>query len=98
MRRHSAGERVELASGTPTMPRRLMVAGPRTGAPVVVGGGGGYGLTGMRERAELLGGRLDAAPTTDGFSVRLWLPAETQPGEAESHADRARSEPSEASP
>ena len=38
-------------------------------------GAGGYGLTGMRERAELLGGRLDAGPTPDGFRVELWLPA-----------------------
>jgi signal transduction histidine kinase len=37
---------------------------------------GGYGLTGIRERAELLGGRLEAAPTRDGFKVRLWVPAE----------------------
>ena len=37
--------------------------------------GGGYGLTGMRERAELLGGRLHAGPTGDGFRVELWLPA-----------------------
>jgi signal transduction histidine kinase len=29
----------------------------------------------MRERAELLGGRFDAAPTADGFRVELWLPA-----------------------
>jgi len=36
---------------------------------------GGYGLTGMRERAELLGGRLSAGPTADGFRVELWLPA-----------------------
>jgi signal transduction histidine kinase len=36
--------------------------------------GGGYGLVGMRERAELLGGRLEAAPTPDGFSVQLWIP------------------------
>jgi signal transduction histidine kinase len=35
---------------------------------------GGYGLTGMRERAELLGGRLTAAPTDKGFRVLLWLP------------------------
>jgi signal transduction histidine kinase len=38
---------------------------------------GGYGLTGMRERAELLGGRLTAGPTGLGFQVLLWLP--TQP-------------------
>jgi signal transduction histidine kinase len=35
----------------------------------------GYGLTGMRERAELLGGRLAAAPTAQGFRVELFLPA-----------------------
>jgi signal transduction histidine kinase len=35
----------------------------------------GYGLTGMRERAELLGGRLDAAPTPHGFRVELYLPS-----------------------
>jgi signal transduction histidine kinase len=37
--------------------------------------GGGYGLTGMRERAELLGGRLTAGPTGTGFRVELWVPA-----------------------
>jgi signal transduction histidine kinase len=37
--------------------------------------GGGYGLTGMRERAELLGGALTAANTAGGFRVGLWLPA-----------------------
>jgi signal transduction histidine kinase len=36
---------------------------------------GGYGLTGIRERAELLGGELTAGPTTDGFRVSLRLPA-----------------------
>jgi signal transduction histidine kinase len=36
---------------------------------------GGYGLTGMRERAELLGGRLTAGPTDQGFRVLLWLPS-----------------------
>lgn len=35
---------------------------------------GGYGLTGMRERAELLGGSLTAGPAGDGFTVRLRLP------------------------
>jgi signal transduction histidine kinase len=35
---------------------------------------GGYGLTGMRERAELLGGRLTAGPTEEGFRVLLHLP------------------------
>jgi len=51
-------------------------------APAAVPGGsmvaaspGGYGITGMRERAELLGGRLLAAPTEAGFRVELWVPA-----------------------
>lgn len=35
----------------------------------------GYGLTGIRERTELLGGELDAGPTPDGFHVRLSVPA-----------------------
>jgi len=37
--------------------------------------GTGYGLTGMRERAELLGGTLTAGPTDGGFLVELWVPA-----------------------
>jgi signal transduction histidine kinase len=72
--RHSAAERVEIEldyeEGT-----RLVVQDHGL-APVAVGApGAGYGLTGMRERAELLGGRLTAEPTADGFRVELWLPA-----------------------
>jgi signal transduction histidine kinase len=40
---------------------------------------GGYGLTGMRERAELLGGTLTAGPTERGFRVVLWLPTGPTP-------------------
>jgi signal transduction histidine kinase len=36
---------------------------------------GGFGLTGMSERAALGGGRLRAGRSDDGFAVRLWLPA-----------------------
>jgi signal transduction histidine kinase len=35
----------------------------------------GYGLTGMRERAELLGGTLSASATGHGFRVELAVPA-----------------------
>ena len=38
---------------------------------------GGFGLAGMRERAELLGGDLTAGPTEAGFRVLLRLPAES---------------------
>jgi signal transduction histidine kinase len=37
--------------------------------------GGGYGLTGMRERAELLGGTLTTGSTGCGFRVVLRVPA-----------------------
>jgi signal transduction histidine kinase len=37
--------------------------------------GAGYGLTGMSERAELLGGTLTAGPTDGGFRVELRVPA-----------------------
>lgn len=36
--------------------------------------GAGLGLRGLRERAEILGGTLDAHPLDDGFLVRLTLP------------------------
>jgi signal transduction histidine kinase len=42
---------------------------------VVKDSGGGYGLTGMRERAELLGGSLTTGPTATGFRVELQVPA-----------------------
>jgi signal transduction histidine kinase len=44
--------------------------GPGAGLP-----SGGFGLTGMSERAVLRGGRLNAGRSDDGFAVRLWLPA-----------------------
>lgn len=41
------------------------------------GGSGGYGLVGMRERVELLHGRLAAGPAPDGgWVVEAWLPVE----------------------
>ncbi len=42
--------------------------------PVLASSGSGYGLLGMRERAELLGGSLLAGPEAGGFRVLLRLP------------------------
>ena len=73
--RHSAANHVELQLAYEPEGTRLVVqdCGPAlVEAPSL---GGGYGLTGMRERAELLGGRLSAGPMGDGFKVELWLPA-----------------------
>jgi signal transduction histidine kinase len=79
VRRHSAAQRVEIALRYADDATTLVVQDFGPGAPVAVASGsangGGYGLTGMRERAELLGGRLCAEPTADGFRVELWLPA-----------------------
>ncbi len=44
------------------------------GDPTLASSGSGYGLLGMRERAELLGGSLQAGPEADGFRVLLRLP------------------------
>src|SRR3954453_2195781 len=74
VRRHSAADRVEIRLDYTAGGTTLAVQDHGPGAPVAVGAGGGYGLTGMRERAELLGGRLSAGPTADGFRVELWLP------------------------
>ena len=43
--------------------------------PAILDETDGYGLTGMRERAELLGGTLSAGPTGHGFRVELAVPA-----------------------
>ncbi|MFC5835825.1 sensor histidine kinase [Nonomuraea insulae] len=45
-----------------------------TPAPLA-GTGGGYGLVGLRERAEMIGGTLTAGPDVAGWTVRLRLPA-----------------------
>ena len=36
--------------------------------------GGGFGLQGMRERIELLGGRVVAEPSALGFTVQVAVP------------------------
>ncbi len=60
---------IEDFSATPAGPSEHPVTPP----------GGGYGLTGMRERAELLGGTLEAAPTDTGFLVQLRVPTGDRP-------------------
>jgi signal transduction histidine kinase len=77
IRRHACARRVELRLDYQRQGTRLTVDDDgRTGAPAPAAAtGGGYGLTGMRERAELLGGTLTAAPTGSGYHVELWIPA-----------------------
>lgn len=78
VRRHAAAERVHVKLSY--LPGRTVLVVedhslPGTPPPVALGLlGNGYGLTGMRERAELLGGELIAEPTGAGFRVQLSLP------------------------
>jgi signal transduction histidine kinase len=56
----------------------------RSEVPVAAGPlastGGGYGIAGMRERAEALGGTLLAGPTEHGWRVELRIPAPAEGG------------------
>ncbi len=76
IRRHATPERVEVRLTYGDHETVLLVEDSGAiGAPPPAATGGGYGLAGMRERAELLGGRLIAEPTQSGFRVELSLPA-----------------------
>lgn len=79
VRRHATPERVEVKLAYLSHSTVLVVADHApvgTPPPVALGAAAnGYGLTGMRERAKLLGGELLAEPTSDGFRVELRLPS-----------------------
>jgi signal transduction histidine kinase len=51
--------------------------------------GGGHGLTGMRERVEVLGGRLEAGPWQTGWRVRTVLPGPPASSDAIRRTDPA---------
>ena len=74
--KHACPERVEMHLGYEPRRTRLTVENfAMTGQPPPAGGDSpGYGLTGMRERAELLGGELATAMTGGGFRVELRVP------------------------
>jgi signal transduction histidine kinase len=51
--------------------------GPGQLTAAAAGHGGGTGLAGLRERARLLGGRLEAGSRPEGgFAVRAFLPGQ----------------------
>ncbi|WP_089154106.1 sensor histidine kinase [Micromonospora sp. NBS 11-29] len=66
-------------------------------APAGVPTGGGHGLVGMRERVEVLGGRLEAGPSGGGWRVRTVLPptppARPEPSGRTDRASVPRSRP-----
>jgi signal transduction histidine kinase len=87
VRRHATPESVDITLTYSPESTVLVVedrAAPGTPSPPALPtAGGGFGLTGMRERAELLGGRLAATPTATGFRVELAFPAEADTAPAE---------------
>ncbi|MHC5906581.1 sensor histidine kinase [Streptomyces sp. S6] len=74
VRKHAPGARVSLR--LEYGPDEVTLDVRDSGGPPgeLAGTGGGYGLLGMRERAELLGGSLEAGPDEEGFAVRLRVP------------------------
>jgi signal transduction histidine kinase len=78
--RHATPSRIDVRLGYDRAGTRLTVEDVGGTVPAGAGSDGsdgsddGYGITGMRERAELLGGTLSAGPTGSGFRVTLWLP------------------------
>jgi signal transduction histidine kinase len=85
VRKHAPGAsvRVTVDAGTGPDGELVAVIEDRGGAPAQPDGladsGGGYGVLGMRERAEQLGGDLEAGPTADGFKVVLRIPPQKVP-------------------
>jgi signal transduction histidine kinase len=76
-RKHAPGAavRVRLEYGDGEVVLEIRDEGGRTQGAGLAASGAGYGLLGMRERAELLGGSLDAGADGEGFAVRLRVPA-----------------------
>ena len=70
--RHGDGGRVEVRQAWLADRVDIEVRNGRSGGAVA---GGGHGLIGMRERAQLVGGRLDAGADGPDFAVRAALPA-----------------------
>ena len=81
--KHAPGSEVEItidAGAVIVAEVESRLAGVPVGAGALSGSGGGYGIVGMRERAQSLGGTLSAGPTADGWRVTLRMPASGDPG------------------
>jgi signal transduction histidine kinase len=77
VRKHAPGAPVDVALAYRPAEVALAVTnggGNGTGTPLA-GTGGGYGLAGLRERAELAGGTMAAAPEGAGWRVDVRIPA-----------------------
>ncbi|MEL5956085.1 histidine kinase [Streptomyces sp. CLV115] len=77
VRKHAPGARVlvRLEYLPDEVALEVSDSGGRRPGGELSGSGSGYGLLGMRERAELMGGTLEAGPGEEGFVVSLRVPA-----------------------
>ncbi|WP_055586810.1 histidine kinase [Streptacidiphilus griseoplanus] len=79
VRKHAAGAgcvlRLRYLEHMVELEVRNTRTGRREGLSELAASGSGYGLLGMRERAELLGGTLESGPDEGGWRVRLRVPA-----------------------
>lgn len=78
VRKHAPGATVRIllayGEGEVALDVRDSGAPGAAGPAELTASGCGYGLLGMRERAELLGGSLEAGPDGKGYVVRLGVP------------------------
>ncbi|MEV6173850.1 histidine kinase [Streptomyces sp. NPDC051954] len=74
VRKHAPGAKVQVRLEYGEHQVMLDVRDSGGSAGELAGSGAGYGLLGMRERAELLGGSLQAGPDKEGFVVTLKVP------------------------
>ncbi|MGY0019211.1 sensor histidine kinase [Streptomyces sp. YJ-C3] len=76
VRKHAPGAtaRMRLEYGVGEVALEIRDSGASRPQGELTVSGSGYGLLGMRERAELLGGTLEAGPYEEGFVVTLKVP------------------------
>jgi signal transduction histidine kinase len=72
--KHAPGAPVEVELTVGAATTTVRVWNPRAGEPRAPAGEPGLGVTGMRERAELLGGDLRAGPDGEGWCVEATIP------------------------
>jgi signal transduction histidine kinase len=77
IRKHAPGAPVELTLryGPDSVELAVANGAPPSSDRPLAGSGGGYGLTGLRERAELAGGDFSAGPDGGGWRVDVRIPA-----------------------
>ncbi len=74
-RKHAAGSAVTITIAFTSAGAELTVDNALTGPSPLAATGAGYGLQGMRERVELLGGTLTAGPHEHAWQVHAEVPA-----------------------